>query len=399
MCIWAANLTLCPQAENQMTGQDIPGQEGLKTVFRQMIAEDRVPHALLIHGVEGGLGLPLALLLSQSLLCENLQNGEPCGQCANCTKTKGHTHPDLHYIVPVNGNKSVKKLEDRHTDSFMADWREALIEDPYMSLIRWYQKIDIENKQGFIGDAESTALRKKLALRAFEGGYRIFIIWHADKMNTSFANKILKNLEEPSNRTIFILISENPTKLLPTIISRVQIFQEEHLNEEELAAFLERKFELDEVEAHNIAFRAEGNIAEAMKEVHHQKDPWLDEFKSWMRMAYSRDLAGLYKWSEQMGRRSRDAQKQFCNASLKVLDRCYRMGWLKMNIPHEGEDAKFFKDFSPFINTANIEGFMVLIEEASFHIERNVNEKIVWFDSSIQAIRLVHAGKKSVATA
>lgn len=381
-----------------MTEKDIPGQGTLKSVFRQLVDEERVPHAVLIHGLEGGSGLPLALYLVQTLMCENQQGGDPCGECAECIRTASYAHPDIHYIFPVNGNKTVKKPEDRHSDSFMVDWRIALKQNPYMTLIPWHQAIGIEKKEGIISDAESTSLRRKLALRSFEGGYRVFIIWHADKMNASFANKILKNLEEPTEKTLFVLVTENPSKLLPTIISRVQIFKEDHLDEADLGDFIERKYDLSESEAMDVAFRAEGRIAQAMKEMEHQEDPWLDEFKNWMRMAYSQDMSGLFKWSENMSRRSRDSQMQFCNAALKVLDRCYRMGWMQVNIPLEGEGAKFFKDFSPFINTANVSGFLDLLEEASFHIERNVNEKIIWFDTSIQAIRLVHAGKKSVAT-
>ena len=382
-----------------MTDKDIPGQRALKSVFRQMVHEDRVPHATLIHGVEGGSGLALALYLVQTLICEDKRGGEPCGDCAECVRASSYAHPDIHYIFPVNGNKEVKKLEDRFSDSFMVEWREALKQNPYMPLTTWYQAIDIEKKSGFIGDAESTSLRRKLALKSFEGGYRVFVVWHADKMNASFANKILKNLEEPTAKTLFVLVTENPSRLLPTIISRVQIFQEDHLGEAELGRFIESKYGLSESDAMNVAFRAEGSLAQAIKELEHQEDPWLAEFRDWMRMAYSRDMSGLFKWSENMARRPRDSQRQFCNAALKVVDRCYRMGWMQVNIPLEGEDAKFFKDFSPFINTANVSGFLDLLEESAFHIERNVNEKTVWFDTSIQAIRLIHAGKKSAPTA
>ena len=303
----------------------------------------------------------------------------------------------MHFIFPVNSNKQVKKKEDRHSDSFLPAWRSAIAEQPFMSLIDWYQCIDIEKKQGFIGDEESTAMRKKLALRSFEGGRRIFVIWHADQMNESFANKLLKNLEEPSEKTIFILVSEKPSNLLSTIISRVQIFREEHLEEQDLADLLQEQHQVDPQQALEIAFRAEGNIAQAIRETKQQQDPMLQDFKTWMRLAYKQDLIELYFWSENMARGTRDAQRQFCLSALKVLDRCYRMGWLAANVPLSGEDAKFYKDFSPFINTANIRGFMDMLEKTAFHIERNVNQKITWYDTSIQAIRLVHAGKKSVA--
>ncbi len=378
-----------------MTSASIPGQEELKHVFRQMADEARVPHAMLIHANEGGSGLPLAIYLTQMLLCESR---EACGHCPACTRTLGYIHPDVHYIYPVNTNKIVKRTEDRHSDSFATDWRTALSENPFLDLIDWYKSIDIESKQGFIGEEESKSLRRKLALRSFEGGYRVIVIWHADKMNESFANKILKNLEEPSPKTLFLLVSENPSKLLSTIISRVQIFREDHLQEKALSAFLMDNYQVDPESALDISFRVEGSINHAIKEAQNSEDPWLTEFKSWMRMAYSRDLNGLYKWSETMARRSRDGQREFCVSALKILDRCYRMGWMEIRIPMEGEEAKFYKDFSPFINTANVAGFLEMFQETSYHIERNVNEKIVWYDTSIQAIRLVHAGKKQVAS-
>lgn len=377
--------------------REIPGQGTLKHIFDQMVQRDRIPHAMLIHSNEGGSGLAMATWLAQMAMCEAPSQGDPCGDCSACHRTAKLAHPDLHFIFPVNGNKQVKKKEDRHSDSFLDAWREALTTNPYMSLIDWYQQIDIEKKQGFIGDEESSALRRKLALRSFEGGRRIFVIWHADRMNDSFANKLLKNLEEPSPRTLFILVSEKPSKLLSTIVSRVQIFREEHLEEQELADMLMAQHGVDEQGALEIAFRAEGNIAQAIRETRDANDPLLQEFKDWMRMAYKQDLVGLYFWSEKMARGTRDAQRQFCQSALKVLDRCYRMGWIQGNIPLSGEDAKFYKDFSPFINTANIQGFMDMLEKTAFHIERNVNEKLCWYDSSVQAIRLVHAGKKSFA--
>ncbi|MDC1202521.1 hypothetical protein N8004_00930, partial [Salibacteraceae bacterium] len=375
----------------EVRAKDIPGQKEMKQVFHQMVAEERLPHAMLIHSNEGGTGLALALHLSQLLFCEQPEAGEPCEICSGCTRTMSHTHPDIHHVFPVNGNKRVKKKEDRHSDSFLPEWREAIKANPFLELIDWYQAIEIENKQGFIGEEESASMRRKLALRSFEGGYRVFIIWHADKMNDSFANKMLKNLEEPTAKTVFLLVSENPAKLLPTIISRVQIFREDHVDEQELADFLVKHKGLDPQVAMNIAFRSEAHVSHALKEIDRDEDPWLTEFKMWMRLAYSRDISGLYKWSERMARKSRDAQRQYCKSALKVLDRCYRMGWLEMNVPMEGEEAKFYKDFSPFINTANVGGFLELLEEVSFHIERNVNEKIVWFDASISAVRYVHA--------
>jgi len=375
----------------------IPGQQQLQALFRRLIRENRLPHAMLIQSQEGGSGLALARYVSALLMCDSPTEEGPCGVCASCIKTTQNAHPDVHFSYPVNTNKKNKDSKKLNSESYLSEWKEINETDSYFTLLDWYRHIDIENKQGFIGKTESTLLRSKLALRAFEGGYRVFIIWQADRMNPEFGNKMLKSLEEPTPKTIFILVSEKPNELLTTILSRVQLFQEEHIDEHTLAAYLTERLSVSEGKAHDIAFRSEGNLSHAIKEARHEGESWLDDFKMWMRLAYMRDLVGLYSWSEKMAAKSRDSERQFIAGALKVIDRCFRMGWVQIDIPMEGEEAKFYNDFSPFINASNVQGFLELLQETSFHIERNVNEKLVWYDTSIKAIRLVHTGKKSVA--
>ena len=222
-----------------MRRSEIPGQEELKAVISRLIDDERVPHALLFQGVEGGASLPLALYLTQYLMCDNRQHGDVCGECSSCLKNQTLTHPDVHVVLPINTNKEVKvKTKDLHSDLYSEDWRDTITKNPYLSLQQWYTAIAIEKKQGFIGAGESKELRSKLALRSYEGKSRVFIIWHADRMNQEFGNKMLKNFEEPNPNTVFILVSESPSKLLPTIISRVQRFQEEYYSDAEIAGFL-----------------------------------------------------------------------------------------------------------------------------------------------------------------
>lgn len=380
-----------------MAFYQIPGQTKIVNSFRQLVDESRVPHSILIHERPGGSGLAIAIHLARMLLCENRQGGDPCDECPQCVKTMQHTHPDMHYVFPNNTNSRFKRAEQRFSDNFYPEWREALTQHPFLTLAEWYKRIDIEKKQGFIGDEDVTSVRKKLTLRAHGGRYRVFIIWHAEKMNHSFANKILKNLEEPTDKTVFILITSTPALLLPTIVSRVQIFKEEIISEEELAHFLVRQFDASENQARISANRSEGNLSKAIKHVFEEEEPWLKEFQVWMRLAYSRDLEGLLRWSDKMSKNTRDEQKYFCEEALIIIDRCYRMAWLNSEINSPGDEAKFFRDFSPFINTANAQGFLHLLEEATKDIQSNLNQKIVWFDSSIKAIRLIHSGKKTAA--
>lgn len=381
-----------------MRRNDIPGQEELKSVLSRLVDTQKLPHAMLLHGVEGGVSLPLSLFIAQYLMCDDPSDGDACGVCASCTRVSQGLHPDVHYVVPVNSTKKVRK-EHAVTEKFMDEWRKVMTERPFLSLRDWYGQIGIERSQGFIGESEGREFRQKLSLRAYEGKSRVFIIWHADRMNTTFANKVLKSLEEPSPGVHFILISEHPNKLLTTILSRTQRYREEHLSEEQVSGFLSDKRGVEPQKAKQIAFRAEGNMYKALEEAEQHENPWMEQFRSWMRMCYMQDMVGLFKWSEGMAKNNRDAQKQFVSEALFMLDRSFRMGWLDLPIPLEGEEADFYKRFAPYVNAANVKDLMNLLEEASFHIERNVNEKLVWYDSSIKAIRFVHAGKKLLQNA
>jgi len=381
-----------------MTRNDIPGQEELKQVFTRMVREDRLPHALLIHGLEGGVSLSMALFLTRYLMCDEPSEHDACGICPSCSKMDHFTHPDVHFVVPVNTTKKVRR-EQVNTDRFLEEWREVLKASPVLSLRDWYEHIGIEKSQGFIGENEAREFRQKLALRSYEGKSKVFVIWHADRMNVTFGNKILKSLEEPNENTHFIVVTEQPAQLLTTILSRTQRFMEEQIGDEVLAGFLSSKFDMDPSRAMNTAFRAEGNVHSAIREAQKTEDPWLEEFRLWMRLCYQRDLIGLFNWSEKMARNNRDTQRQFIHGALKVLDRCFRMGWIDIPIPMEEDEAKFYKSFAPFVNAANVKGFVDLLEETSFHIERNVNEKLTWYDTSIKAIRHMHAGKKAVQRA
>ncbi len=380
-----------------MRRNEIPGQDELKAVITRLVDDERVPHALLLQGVKGGASLPIALFLTQYLMCDNRQQGDVCGECSSCVKNQNFTHPDVHYVLPINTSKLVKSGKDLKSEDFGEFWRQTVSENPFLSLQDWYNVIDIEKKQGFIGAGESKSLRSKLALRAYEGKFRVFVIWHADRMNPDFGNKMLKHFEEPSSNTIFLLITESPSKLLSTILSRTQRFQEQHYSDAEIARFIEHKYQTDYNQAMNLAFRAEGNLQIAVKEANDKEDPWLEVFRNWMRLSYRRDMVGLYDWSEAMARNTRETQLIFIESALKVLDRCFRLGWLDIHIPMEGEEADFYKNFSPFINTSNIKSFMELLEESAFHIDRNVNPRITWYDTSIKSVRLIHQGKKLAA--
>ena len=185
-----------------MLYNEIIGQQEVKTRLRKMVKDGRVPHALLFTGSEGCGNLPTALAFAQHLFCTAGNEEGPCGNCTACNKVSKLIHPDLHFVFPIALSKYVKKSDD-----LLKEFREAFLENPYMTLTDWFSGISAENKQPVIPVEESAQILRKLSFTSFEGSYKIMIIWQPEKMNTEAANKLLKILEEPPDKTIFILVS------------------------------------------------------------------------------------------------------------------------------------------------------------------------------------------------
>lgn len=377
-----------------MKFSEIPGQRETKGLLAEQVAQGNLAHALLFQGQPGSTALAMAVALAELLMCEDRRGQETCGACSSCQKMAKLAHPDVHFVVPVSTTDSVKK--DAHTDLFMDQWRTAFGENPYLSIFEWLKRLGIEKKQGLIGVAESQGIMKKLALRSYEGRARIFIIWQAEKMNPQMANKLLKSLEEPPENTFFFLTTESADQLLPTILSRVQKFVLKAPHDQEVVDFLVGKYGVTAEKAAGIAFRTMGNISEAISEAREDEDRWLELFRTWMRACYKREIHKIHLWSEGMASAGREEQKQFLVKTLKALHRCYSMNFREENFQMEGEELQFYKNFAPFVNEVNIEAFMKELNKALFHIERNVNQKIVWFDLGIRAIQLLKAGRESV---
>jgi DNA polymerase-3 subunit delta' len=186
-----------------MQFKNIPGNHSVKNQLLLAFKHQRLSHAHLFLGEDGSAVLPLAWAFSQFLICENKQENDSCGECSSCLKCSKLSHPDLHWVFPVTTGRGTNAISDH----FISDWRESALQNPYQSEEEWYQHIDASNKQGFISVAEASELSKKMVLKSFEGSYRVVIIWHAEKMHAPTANKLLKLLEEPPEKTIFILLT------------------------------------------------------------------------------------------------------------------------------------------------------------------------------------------------
>jgi DNA polymerase III subunit delta' len=361
-----------------MQFSDILGHEYIKDFLTKNVATGRIPHAQLFVGPEGSGTLALAIAYARLVLCGTNEN-ESCN-----LKFKNLSHPDLHFIYPNVTNEDVKS-KPKSAD-FITDWREFVLQNPYGSLFDWYKHLGVQNKQGEIRVEDAQDVLKSLALKSYEGGYKIMIIWMVEKMNIAASNKLLKLLEEPSDKTLFILITEN----------------EEDLNsipEQIIEDYLVKNKNLDQKIAKKIAHTSQGNFNKALHLLTNDEDeyPFEEWFVQWVRAAFKAKgnasaIQELLLWSEEIASLGREAQKQF-------LDYCINMFRQAMLLNYQVEKLVFMETkvqnfslekFAPFITGNNIQEIFKELNDAIYHIERNGNAKIILTDLSIKLTRLIH---------
>jgi DNA polymerase-3 subunit delta' len=380
-----------------MLFNDILGQVHIKNHLTKSAETGRIPHAQLFVGPEGSGTLPIAIAYAQYLLCGNV-GGENVGENTACNlKFEHFSHPDLHFVFPVATTDGIKSHPI--SDHFMVEWRQFLSESPYGSLFDWLRNLGIQNKQGLISVDEATDINKKLALKAYEGGFKVMIIWMADKMNGPSANKLLKLLEEPPAKTVFILITENIGDLLQTIVSRCQVIDFMGLSESIITEALVSRENCDPIQAKKIAHQSEGNYNKALHIFRKENDefPFDEWFVEWVRSAFrakgnAAAINDLIAWSEKIAATGRETQKQFLHYCIHFFRQALLLNYqanelvfMETNVP------KFeLEKFAPFVNGANITDIYKELEEAIYHIERNGNSKIILTDLSIKLTRLIH---------
>lgn len=373
-----------------MNFKDILGYDTIKGYLQASVAAGRIPHAQLFVAGEGQGGLPMAIAYATLILSDGNPRAE--AQCAQLA------HPDLHFAFPTATNDKVKK--DPVSALFMDEWRTFVKEQPYGSLFDWFVLLGIEKKQANIGVNEAKEITNKLALKSFEGGYKVMIVWMAEKMNTEAANKLLKLLEEPAEKTLFLLVVEDENALLDTIKSRCQILRFPPLSENAIRKGLEQRG-LTEAEATKIAVRAQSNFNKALQLMSNKENEeaiferW---FIAWVRSAYrargnKTAIQGLLQWSEEVNTVGREMQKQFLQYCAEVFRQAFLLNYTASSLVYmQFNDSSFeLRKFAPFIHGANIEPIHRLIEEAIVHVERNGNGKVIFTDLAIRLTRLLHA--------
>lgn len=373
-----------------MLFSEIIGQEIIKKDLIETVKQNRISHGLLFYGPEGSGKLSLAIAYAQYINCENKQENDSCNTCPSCLKYNKLQHPDLHFVFPVATNSKIKK--DPVSDNFIAEWREIFLQHPYVSLDMWLAHIGVENKQGSIQKEESKEIVKKLNLKTFEAEYKVMIIWMAEKMNETCANKLLKILEEPPPKTLFILISERTDDIMPTILSRTQFIRIPKIDNESMKRKLQEEFNVQGEDLENLVHNANGNFTKAFQLVSFENEnhQYFNYFTSIMRLCYSKNVPELTKITDEIASIGREKQKGFIEYSLKMLRENFISNQKNKDIVYLYKTEKDFSEkFYTFINERNIAQFTKEFNEAHYHIERNGSAKIIFFDLILKIITLL----------
>jgi DNA polymerase-3 subunit delta' len=374
-----------------MRFSDIHGHENAIARLKAMADGGHLPHALLLTAPTCGVGeMMLARAFVQYLHCQHhTPDGDSCGVCPSCVQHASLNHIDLHFVFPV-----LKKGTVTLSDDWLPEWRKFITADPWMDLHEWTAMLGNANGQPRIYVHEAEALRRKMSYTAKTSDLNIALIWLPEKMEEQAANKLLKLIEEPEEGTIFILVSNSPGEILPTIYSRCQRLELKRLPDDVISGLLTEHYEINETDAKAIAHNAEGNFIaarDALKESTADKT-YLEFFKQLMRLAYARKVADLKAWSEKVAELGRESESRFLTYCQRMVRENFILNLQQTELNYlNAAESEFSARFYPFINERNVEQLINELNRARTDIERNANAKIVLFDLAIKVIILLKA--------
>lgn len=380
-----------------MQFKDIVGQQAIIQKLIKSVKDDRVPHAQLLVGQEGTGKLALAIAYAQYIACTDKRDDDSCGVCPSCYKFHKLIHPDLHFVFPVNEKKKSDDSDDetsggRGSDANIQLWRETILQSPYISESEWYSLLGLENKVGIISTGEGSEVIKKISLKSFESEYKTMIIWLPERMNQFAANKLLKLIEEPPAKTVFLLVSENPENIIGTIRSRTQIVKVPPIAREDIATALVNKCQVPAHRAQDVSRVANGNFRVALSLAHSDEaNPHFELLKELLRSCYSNNVLALLDWVDKVARLSRESQKELISYSLRMIRESFMMNLGLNDIAYiAGEEEKFSSNFSPYINGSNVVPIYNELNRAIEHIMRYGNAQIVFTDLTMKLVKLIN---------
>lgn len=374
---------------------DIIGQEDLKRHLARSVDAGRVSHAQLFTGASGYGSLALAVAYVQYLCCRHRREGDSCGECPDCKQIEALAHPDLHLVFPVN-KQGKKSGEAMLSDEFLPQFRALFAERRgYFSSQEWYDRLDLgKTLKGMISAREADEMIRKLSFKSYEADYKAMLIWLPETMNEEASNKILKILEEPWERTVFILVSEQPDRLLPTILSRTQEVSVPRIAPEILEREAASRGITDPTQARNMARLSGGDLLElehlAAGENEGLRKEYFDLFCGLMRLSYNDKHLELIGWAEEVAQLSREQQRGFLRNATRLLRESFMLHAGLGEIGYLwGEELSFCSKFAPFVGTQNIEPLIAEIERAGAQIAQNGNPTIVFTHFALTVSKMI----------
>ncbi len=370
--------------QSGMQFEKIIGHDALKQQLIATVQENRVSHAQLFLGPEGSGALPLAVAYAQYINCENRSAADSCGTCASCLKYEKLIHPDLHFSYPFFAKKS-----EETSSTYMEDWRAAFLANPYMGLSFWRNQLEAENKQANINIAEAHSIIKKLSLKSFEAEYKVLVMWLPEYLDTQ-GNALLKLIEEPPEKTLFLLVAENQDKILNTIISRTQLVKVNKLPQEDIAEYLINEKRMDSARANEIAFIADGNMQSAFEQLHEEDNTNFDLLIRWFRFIVTDSGLNIIQiCDEEISKLGRENQKLFLLYSINVLRQIVLLNQGMPNLVFlKDAELEFVQKFSEISSLEKLEAAIEMLEKTHYSVERNANPKILFLDLSLQLVLL-----------
>lgn len=375
-----------------MLFSEIVGHDDLKKRLIQSVNENRVAHAQLFVGTEGSGKMALAIAYAQYINCQNRTESDSCGVCPSCKKYMSLSHPDLHFIFPTATNKSVKK--DPESDLFLAEWREYFSDcQGYVNLSEWFDKLDIENKQGIINVRDASTVIRKLSFKSYESEYKVVILWMPEKLNVFSANKLLKLIEEPPEKTLFLLVAENQEEVLSTIRSRCVLVKVPRLDTAVIKDALVEKCACSEQLALDAATMSNGSwpLAKRFSNDIDNEMLYADTFRKWMRYCFKGAVPELIDFvANEIKGLGREKQKALLEYGLNIFH-CSLL--INNNISSAvmltSAEKTFAQNFAPYINMKNVTQICALFEESINQIVRNANAQLVFMDDSLKMSKLL----------
>lgn len=370
---------------------EIPGLDDLKKSLVASYKNNHIAHAQLFNSALGGGGLPVAISFATYLLCENKQDQDSCGECANCQKMAKLIHPDVHFIYPKPSASKSSDYDKLQTET-LKKWRTFAAEKPYSDINDWVAYNGYENKNVLISREDSRNIIRTVSMKSFEGDFKILIIWYPEFMHPAAANGILKVLEEPPTQTIYLLVSYAYDNLLATIKSRTQIFNVTPFKEEVIKEYLVDNKGIDQTTAEKVARLSNGSMGKAIYELEHADKMAYEAFRNWMQMCLKGDYSGLLNMTEDFVRSSKPQQRNQLEFSIALIrDAILSKADNNELVNREGAEGEFIQKFGGFASLPALEKIYMSISECLGHLARNASPRITFMNLSLQCSKFLRS--------